>query len=429
MDVVSGKSDGVMPGFTVRDSAGVRWFVKLDPRSHPELATGAEVVSTKLFWALGYHVPQNHIALLRPSALVIDPKATIKQPDGRKRPLTVRDVGRLLRQGARRPDGTYRVVASRALEGKPLGPFQYFGTRSDDPNDIVPHEHRRSLRALGVFAAWLNHVDAKAINTLDTLVQESGRHVVRHHLLDFGSSLGSGGMGPRDYHEGHEYLYDGRSLLRAALSGGILVPSWRRISYQSPPSVGRFEADAFDASEWKPRTPNTAFLHATPEDRFWAARKIAAIDRLMIAAAVRSAKYGDPDAARYLVDTIARRREHILREYLPGVLPIVDPSLSAEGRLRFSNIAVDMDVTPRPFAYETTWYAYDNAIGSSTPLGPVGAVQPPFSAPAPLPSSNGAFVRVNVTAGHGRVCLFFRREPAGWRLVGLDREILPSDAN
>src|SRR6185295_12899210 len=100
-----------------------------------------------------------------------------------------------LKRADQEPDGSYRVIASKALEGVPLGGFRFHDTRPDDPNDIVPHEHRRELRAYGVFAAWLNHVDAKAINSLDTLVSENGRHVVRHYLLDFGSALGSGGVG------------------------------------------------------------------------------------------------------------------------------------------------------------------------------------------------------------------------------------------
>ena len=211
--VIAGKSDGVTPGLQLRDSTGQRYFVKFDPPANPEMASAAEVISTKLLYALGYYVPENYIATLRRDDLIIGEGATLKGPDGRKQPLTPNDLDRVLQQAARRPDGSYRIVASRALEGLPVGPFRYDGTRPDDPNDIVPHEHRRELRGLRVFAAWLNHVDTKAENSLDTLITipphvdarasssldtiAMGPHaIVRHHLIDFGSTLGSAGVEP-----------------------------------------------------------------------------------------------------------------------------------------------------------------------------------------------------------------------------------------
>ena len=50
--IASGKSDGVTPGFTILDAKGDRWFIKFDPPKWREMATGAEVVVTKLFHAL-----------------------------------------------------------------------------------------------------------------------------------------------------------------------------------------------------------------------------------------------------------------------------------------------------------------------------------------------------------------------------------------
>ena len=38
----------------------------------------------------------------------------------------------ILEKAARRPDGTYRVLASRELPGRPVGHFRYYRTRPDD---------------------------------------------------------------------------------------------------------------------------------------------------------------------------------------------------------------------------------------------------------------------------------------------------------
>ena len=163
------------PGFTVRDAAGQVWFLKFDPPGYRGMATGTEVVVTKLFWALGYFVPEVHLASLRPEQLTIDETATITPPSGNKRRFKQSDIDALLRKAHRDPDGSYRVIASKALEGRPVGGFRFYGTRSDDPNDMVPHEHRRELRAYGTFSAWVNHVDSKSINTLDTVIEQGDR--------------------------------------------------------------------------------------------------------------------------------------------------------------------------------------------------------------------------------------------------------------
>src|SRR5204863_8402178 len=69
--ITSSKSDGVTPGFTVRDGNNQPWFLKFDPPGYRGMATGTEVVVTKLMWALGYNVPENHIAYLTKDQLVV----------------------------------------------------------------------------------------------------------------------------------------------------------------------------------------------------------------------------------------------------------------------------------------------------------------------------------------------------------------------
>ncbi len=427
--VVSGKTEGVRPGFTIVDSAGIRWFLKLDAPGNPEQATGAEVVSTKLFWALGYNVAEVHVATLRPDELVVSDEATIRA-NGRPRRMTVRDVRRVLDLSERSPDGSYRVLASKELDGKPVGEFLYYGTRDDDPNDIVPHENRRELRGMAVFAAWIDRVDAKAGNTLDTLVTEGGRTIVRHHPLDFGSTLGSAGIGPNDYWEGYEYLYSSASTLRKLPGFGFPIEPWRTIRYPKLRGVGRFEGDRFDPEAWKSRVPNPAYVRADELDTFWAARKMMAITDEMIAAAVKGGKYSEPVAESYLTQTLIKRRNAIERTYLTKVNPIMDPALDDAGELVFQNAAVRAGiVSGSAITYRASWFQFDNSTGESAPISdPTPSSVPRIQAPDALPATAGSFVRVDLCTLDAAypswsipVSVYFRRTVAGWKLVGLDR--------
>ncbi|HQZ38053.1 MAG TPA: helix-turn-helix domain-containing protein [Vicinamibacterales bacterium] len=425
--VVSGKSEGVRPGFTIRDTAGVRWFIKFDAPGYPEQATSAEVVSTKLFWALGYNVAETHVATIRRQALHIAPDATITVR-GKRRRLTDDDVNRILALVDEGPDHTYRAIASKAVEGKPVGEFLYYGTRADDPNDIYPHEDRRELRGMGAFAAWIDRVDAKAGNTIDTLVTEDGRTAVRHYVLDFGSTLGSAGIGPNEPWEGYEYLYAGKPLLRKLLGFGFPVEYWRTIHYPSIRGVARLEADHFDPTRWKSRVPNAAYIRAQPDDTFWAARKVTAITDSQIAAAVKSGQYTDPEAVAYLTRTLIGRRDAIGRAFLQQVNPIVAPALDEAGQLTFHNAAVEADVARAPTSYRVAWYRFDNATSESTALG--SAVEVPSTsagAPPELPSDTGTYVRVDIAAADparpawaAPVSTYFRRDTGRWVLVGLE---------
>ena len=81
--VIARKSEGVTPGFTIRDSAGEVYWIKFDPKGFAEMASGAEVISTKFFHAFGYHVAENYLATFRPEDLRVAPDATMKDEDGR----------------------------------------------------------------------------------------------------------------------------------------------------------------------------------------------------------------------------------------------------------------------------------------------------------------------------------------------------------
>ena len=428
--ITASKSDGVTPGFTIKDANGQRWFLKFDPRGHRGMATGTEVVATKLMWALGYNVPENHIAHLRRSELVVAPNARFTPAGGDARPMRDSDIDLLLARADRDADGSYRVVASKALEGTPVGRIRFMGVRPDDPNDIVPHEDRRELRGYGVFAAWLNHVDAKAINSLDTLVTENGRSYVRHHLIDFGSALGSGGVAPAEYSAGHEYFIERVVSGTRVLTFGFARPDWQRRPFYEARSIGRFQQENsdFNPDAWKPRVPNQAFLHARADDKFWAARKLMAMTTDLLRAAVRTGEFNDPAAEEFLVRALAQRRDAIVRTYLAAVNPIVDPALENDGTLTFTNAAVDADVAHAPGGYRAVWSTFDNITGVTYRFGETHGRGTVVVAPNELPQTDGGFIEVSLSATGAQypawekpVHAFFRKHKDGWQLVGLER--------
>ena len=428
--VSSSKSDGVTPGFTIKDANGQRWFLKFDPPGFRGMSTGTEVAVTKLMWALGYNVPENYIAYLRRDRLVVGSGARFTLPGGRERAMRPADIDRLLSRAEREPDGSYRVVASKALEGTPIGRVRFEGTRPDDPNDIVAHEDRRELRGYGTFAAWLNHVDAKAINSLDTLVTRDGRSFVRHHLIDFGSALGSGGVAAADFWAGSQYLIEGKSALRQMAGFGFAYPAFRRAAFYEAASIGRLPEDnaGFDPETWRPRLPNQAFLHARADDKFWAAQKLVALTTDLLREAVRSGDFRDPSAEAFLVRALAERRDAIGRRYMTGVNAISDPALADEGLLTFRSAAVDADFARAPGGYRATWSIFDNATGSRTILGATAGRETGIQAPSDLPAHPGVFVQVEVRATgteypawEAPVRAYFHRVAHGWRLVGFER--------
>ncbi len=86
--VVSAKSEGVSPGFVMTDGKGDRYFVKFDPMSNPEMATGAEMIAVRFFYALGYHVPDDYLVFFTRQRLVLGADVKFTDSDGKKRDMS-----------------------------------------------------------------------------------------------------------------------------------------------------------------------------------------------------------------------------------------------------------------------------------------------------------------------------------------------------
>lgn len=343
--VVRAKSAGVTPGFHIEDARGDRYLLKFDPPGYPELATSAEVVSTKLFYAAGYNVPENYIVFFRPERLILAEGVRIKDKTGASKVMTGEDLNSLLGRIEQAPDGSIRAVASKYVPGEPIGPFCYKGTRPDDPNDIVPHQHRRELRGLRVIAAWLHHFDTKSLNSLDTYVTRNGASYVEHYLIDFGSTLGSAATKPVEPFMGRENFFDPREITKSTLALGLYVRASELPVESGFRSVGHYTADGFHPRKYKFLIPNPAFENCTAADGFWAAKIVTSFTDEQLAAAVAEGRYSDRAAEAYLLRGLRERRDVVGRVYLAGTNSLdrfrVERNADGYITLTFEDLAVE----------------------------------------------------------------------------------------
>ena len=329
---------------------------------------------------------------------------------------------------SRTSDNRFRAVASKLIEGRPIGPFRYFGTRRDDPNDVIPHEDRRELRGLRIFSAWLNHDDSRAVNTLDTVISEGGRRFVRHYLIDFGSTLGSGSVQAQKPRAGWEYLWQPGSVLRRAVTLGLSDRRWIRVRYPDFPSIGRFESKVFTPQDWRPEYPNAAFENSLPDDDYWAARIVMAFTDEDIAAIVRTGGLTDPQAEQYLIQTLIERRNKIGRYYFDRVLAIDNFTLNA-GAVHFEYLPERFAFAKQPDGYVLQWFRFDNQKNEKTSVGKETlATGLSFQIPPDLLNESapyfGVEIRERTSAARGqgdaKVSVFVSRLPL-LRIVGIDR--------
>ena len=59
--IVSTKVGGVSPGFIIKDANGDGYLLKFDAKAVPEAETAADVISSRLLWAVGYNVAEDYI--------------------------------------------------------------------------------------------------------------------------------------------------------------------------------------------------------------------------------------------------------------------------------------------------------------------------------------------------------------------------------
>ncbi|MEL6186945.1 MAG: hypothetical protein AAFU79_20155 [Myxococcota bacterium] len=363
--VLSSKISGASPGLRVRDREGREYLAKFDPPAYPGLASSAEVITTKILWSDGYHVPANFVRRFARNELVPAESAMGPGGHGPAAPMTKEGLDDLMMLANPSLGGRVQALFSRIVDGQPIGPFKYRGTRADDPNDTIPHERRRSLRAYRWFCAWTNNTDARASNSLDVYREAApGRGYVVHYLLDFGNSLGSLGTKPKYQSDGYDPVLSWAVLGELFFTAGIRYRYWLPSQRSPYLSVGMFEADIFDPGRWTPSMPNSTFAASTPHDDFWAASLIARFTRPMVDGIVASANYRKPEAAQYVAEVLWRRRQKILRRAFARMAPIADLEVTG-ARVRFVDLEWG-DGGRRSGEYVARWQDGDGDWGETS---------------------------------------------------------------
>jgi hypothetical protein len=410
--LVTGRPDaGITPKFTIRDARGDTYMIKLDPSRFAELPSSVEVISTKIFHAIGYNVPDDVIVRFQLSQLEVAPGAKLRTASGDRRPIERADLEGWLRDQPRSADGTIRALASRFVPGQVVGQFRFTGTRSDDPNDIFPHERRRELRGLRVFAAWLNHDDARSINSIDTVVEEEGRRYIRHYLQDFGSNLGSGSTSAQQPRGGYEYLIEGGDIGKGLAGFGFWTRPWTKAKYPANPSLGNIEADFFEPWKWKTEYPNPAFVRMDDADAFWAARIVSRFSDEMIRAIVETGELSDANASRTLSDIIIKRRDKVVGYWMTRTNPLdgfrVQSNPSEGVTLTFDNAAIRLGLAEPVATYHVTWTSLDNLSGWESPMGTTwnlatASAAVPYDAWGPKDPSGARYAVARIETLHPR---------------------------
>jgi hypothetical protein len=355
--VKSTKVGGASVGFIINDARGEKFVLKFDEPEMPEVETATDVIVSRLLWAIGYNVSEDHVVYFRASDLVLPPDAKIKDWFGNSSPLRKPDLDKLLAKVSVGSDGRIRGLASRFLAGSRLGGHVDEGVRFDDPNDIIPHERRRELRGARPIFAWLDHVDVKEDNTIDMWIPDPDlpkRHYVKHYLIDFGKSLGTMAMSSLNPRRGFQYSLDFGAIFKALLTFGLTERPWQGRPVPEIRGVALLDTNKFRPDEWAPNTASYyPFLVTDRIDGFWGAKLVMRFTPEQLRAAVETGRFTDPRAVEFITQALIVRQRKTGQHYFSQIAPLDRFAVEA-GALCFDDLMLTYQLVP---AAQVTSYA------------------------------------------------------------------------
>jgi len=110
------KTDGIMPGFEIRDKKGDSYILKFDPPGHLEMSTAADVIASKFLYAAGYNVPKNFIVTFDEHLLVPKHGLVCSGSHAKKLSSGRGELSQYLEKLPRTANGQLRAVASKFIE-------------------------------------------------------------------------------------------------------------------------------------------------------------------------------------------------------------------------------------------------------------------------------------------------------------------------
>jgi hypothetical protein len=394
--VASAKLEGQTAGFKIRSASGVGYFLEFDFPRQPEMASAADVIGSRMYHAAGFTAVCDRVVFFEAKDLLVPPPKP-DQPENKR--VTQEKVDAILAITPLAPDGRFRAMASQVAEGDPLGPWRYENTRSDDPNDVIPHEDRREVRATRVLTAWLNHYDTGENNTLNMWIPApSGGGYVLHEAIDWNDSLGF--LWPSDMLSrrlGHSYYFDMGIIGRDFWTFGAVERPWEKAHFgPTGPILGYFDDEYFDPEEWHPGYPNPAFSRMTERDAAWMARIVARFSEAHLRALIDESKLSDPVVREELLRVLLGRRDRILRRWLLRLSSLTEPIVRQGDRgleLCLSDRAEEAGLGAAPAPSAVLWRSADR--GDPFPMARVGAWQ----WCAQLPQSAPEYLVVDIATG------------------------------
>ena len=440
-----GKPNGASPGFRIRVGK-LKFMLKTDTKEQPERPSAASAIGAAIYHAAGFNTSCEQIVYFDPKVFTLKPGLKVTDNSGIARPFDDEALAEVLDQATRR-GALLRMQASAWLPGYLLGPFRYEGTRSDDPNDVIPHEDRRDLRGARLVAAWLNHFDAREQNTMDSWiaqnpdVSDASPGYIRHYYLDTSDSFGSewdwDGISRR---LGRSYLLDFGDIGLDFVTFGTTKRPWEKARRtRGFESFGYYHYWDFDPEAWKNEYPNPAFSRATEHDNAWMARILSRFDRADIEALVTLGKFSRPEQAAFLSEVLEQRLRRIVDRYLFRLSPIADARAEGTARICATDLARRRAARPdRAFRYAATAHRASGSRAARVETSSDGklCVTLPHQVAANARNDDvSRYVVVAIANGTARypvlVHLYDLGPENGYRVVGLERpetsDVDPSD--